>query len=211
MEQQFKQRQSLSASQPPPPQSSQVKRELQEQLALAQRMSEGLADTYISEAQAPGHSLTTQQQGSNSGGPQVVVHSTISQDQTAGIEVNDRQLFALLAKKFQISQVNDSTAKPEVSATGETVRIVEEYHKISSPNGGRRYPGMQGQQVGHKTSPTQGDAVLMQYLSNQSVLAETPLNSFQQQNPAVQAKLVQVYAQDLARQQRSALNTQVPK
>ncbi|KAI9876054.1 MAG: hypothetical protein M1830_007447 [Pleopsidium flavum] len=129
MEQQHQPRQSLSASQPLSQplslhEQARPRREAFEKYqaeALARGQAQAPASTYIPEAQAPGHSLTTQQQESNSHRSQLVVHSTISQDQTAGIEVNDRQLVALLAKKLQISQVNDSTAKPEVSATGEPV------------------------------------------------------------------------------------------
>ncbi|KAI9874942.1 MAG: hypothetical protein M1830_009098 [Pleopsidium flavum] len=141
MEQQYRQRQSLPALQPPPP-PSQGKRQAQLEALAQQRdqvsrlqaevsrlQAEASANRYIPNAQAPGHSLTTKQQKPNSGGSQLVVHSTISQDQTAGIEVNDRQLFALLAKKLQISQVNDSTVKPEVSATGE---LDSEYDEDSS-------------------------------------------------------------------------------
>ncbi|KAI9877000.1 MAG: hypothetical protein M1830_005066 [Pleopsidium flavum] len=79
------------------------------------------------------------------------------------------------------------------------------------PNGRGQPPGMQGQQVGHNPSAMQANALLMQNGINPNVLSETQLNSFQQQNPAVQVKSIQVYAQNLAQHQRSALNNQVPK
>lgn len=79
------------------------------------------------------------------------------------------------------------------------------------PNGRGQPQGMQAQQVGHNPSAMQANALLMQNGINPNVLSETQLNSFQQQNPAVQVKSIQVYAQNLAQHQRSALNNQVPK
>lgn len=77
------------------------------------------------------------------------------------------------------------------------------------PNGRGQPQGMQGQQVGH--NPAAANALLMQSGINPNVLSESQLNSFHQQNPAVQVKSIQVYAQNLAQHQRSALNNQVPK
>lgn len=81
------------------------------------------------------------------------------------------------------------------------------------PNGRGQPQGMQGQQVGHNPSTIQAhaNALLLQNGINPNVLSETQLTSFQQQNPAVQSKSIQVYAQNLAQHQRSALNNQVPK
>ena len=83
------------------------------------------------------------------------------------------------------------------------------------PNGRGQLQSMQGQQVGHNPSALQAqanaNALLIQAGINPNGLSETQLNSFQQQNPAVQSKSIQVYAQNLAQHQRSALNNQVPK
>lgn len=78
------------------------------------------------------------------------------------------------------------------------------------PNGRGQPQGMQGQPGGHDPA-RQANALLIQHGINPNVLSETQLNSFQQQHPAVQSKSIQVYAQNLAQHQRSALNNQVPK
>ncbi|KAH0543006.1 hypothetical protein FGG08_002614 [Glutinoglossum americanum] len=78
------------------------------------------------------------------------------------------------------------------------------------PNG-RAQPQMQGQQV-NAASAQQAHNLLIANGINPNQLTASQFNSFQQQNPDVQAKSIQVYAQNLAQHQRSALQSQtMPK
>ena len=72
--------------------------------------------------------------------------------------------------------------------------------------------GLQGQQLANNPSALHANNLLMQYGINPSALSETQFQSFQQQNPQVQQKSIQVYAQNLAQHQRSAMSNQnMPK
>ncbi|KAH0547623.1 hypothetical protein GP486_008412, partial [Trichoglossum hirsutum] len=77
------------------------------------------------------------------------------------------------------------------------------------PNG--RGQQIQGQQV-NAASAQQAHNLLIANGINPNQLTPSQFNSFQQQNPGVQAKSIQVYAQNLAQHQRSALQNQtMPK
>jgi hypothetical protein len=70
---------------------------------------------------------------------------------------------------------------------------------------------MQGQQV-NAASAQQAHNLLIANGINPNQLTPSQFNSFQQQNPGVQQKSIQVYAQNLAQHQRSALQSQtMPK
>src|SRR5439155_721525 len=74
------------------------------------------------------------------------------------------------------------------------------------PNG-RTQPQMQGQQV-NAASAQQAHNLLIANGINPNQLTASQFNSFQQQNPGVQQKSIQVYAQNLAQHQRTALQSQ---
>lgn len=69
------------------------------------------------------------------------------------------------------------------------------------PNGRAPPPGMAGQMMGGQVA-SQANDLLMQHGINPGNLSESQFASFQQQNPAVQQKSIQVYAQNLAKNQR---------
>lgn len=69
------------------------------------------------------------------------------------------------------------------------------------PNGRAPPPGMTGQIMGGPAA-TQANNLLMESGINPGNLSESQFASFQQQNPAVQQKSIQVYAQNLAKTQR---------
>ena len=72
--------------------------------------------------------------------------------------------------------------------------------------------GLQGQQMANNPSAMHANNLLMQHGINPNALSETQFQSFQQQNPQVQQKSIQVYAQNLAQHQRSAMSNQnMPK
>lgn len=72
--------------------------------------------------------------------------------------------------------------------------------------------GLQGQQMANNPSTMHANNILMQHGINPNALSETQFQSFQQQPPQVQQKSIQVYAQNLASHQRSAMGTQnMPK
>jgi hypothetical protein len=76
---------------------------------------------------------------------------------------------------------------------------------------GRGQPQIQGQQV-NAASAQQAHNLLIANGINPNQLTASQFNSFQQQNPGVQQKSIQVYAQNLAQHQRSALQSQtMPK
>lgn len=72
------------------------------------------------------------------------------------------------------------------------------------PNGGRvPPPGMPGQMVGGDAAATSAaQSLLVNHGINPGNLSESQFQSFQQQNPAVQQKSIQVYAQNLRKNQR---------
>ncbi|KAI9817241.1 MAG: hypothetical protein M1827_001354 [Pycnora praestabilis] len=79
------------------------------------------------------------------------------------------------------------------------------------PNGRGQPQGMPGQPAGN-ASAMQANQLLVAHGINPNQLTPSQFNSFQQQNPTVQQKSIQVYAQNLAQHQRSALNNQtMPK
>ena len=69
------------------------------------------------------------------------------------------------------------------------------------PNGRVPPPGLQGQQM-MNSNAAQANDLLLQHGINPSFLSQTQLESFQQQNPQVQKKSIQVYAQNMAQQHR---------
>ncbi|KAI9825646.1 MAG: hypothetical protein M1832_000990 [Thelocarpon impressellum] len=74
------------------------------------------------------------------------------------------------------------------------------------PNGRRPPQGMPGQQVGaasNTASAIQANHMLIQNGINPNQLTAAQFNSFQQQNPAVQRKSIDVYTQNLAQHQAS--------
>ncbi|KAI9797209.1 MAG: hypothetical protein M1833_005618 [Piccolia ochrophora] len=83
------------------------------------------------------------------------------------------------------------------------------------PNGRVPAQGVPGQPVGTAANTSQANSaqqMLQQHGIDPTTLSASQFNSFQQQNPNVQQKSIQVYAQNLAQHQRSALNNQtVPK
>ncbi|CAA9410468.1 hypothetical protein AVDCRST_MAG94-6397 [uncultured Leptolyngbya sp.] len=80
------------------------------------------------------------------------------------------------------------------------------------PNGRGQPQGMPGQQMGGTAQAVQANQLLAANGINPNQLTPSQFNSFQQQNPTVQQKSIQVYAQNLAQHQRSALNNQgLPK
>ncbi|KAA6416136.1 MAG: hypothetical protein FRX48_00855 [Lasallia pustulata] len=68
--------------------------------------------------------------------------------------------------------------------------------------------GLQAQQITNNPSTIHANNLLMQNGINPSTLSEVQFQSFQQQNPQVQQKSIQVYAQNLAHHQRSAMSNQ---
>ncbi|EFR02894.1 OefA protein [Nannizzia gypsea CBS 118893] len=72
-----------------------------------------------------------------------------------------------------------------------------------TPNGRTQPQGMPGQQ-----NQQQANSLLMQHGINPRNLTPAQLQSFQAQNPAVQAKSIQVYNQNLIHHTRSAMNNQ---
>ncbi|EEQ33247.1 OefA [Microsporum canis CBS 113480] len=72
-----------------------------------------------------------------------------------------------------------------------------------TPNGRTQPQGMPGQQ-----NQQQANSLLMQHGINPRNLTAAQLQSFQAQNPAVQAKSIQVYNQNLIHHTRSAMNNQ---
>ncbi|KAI9764148.1 MAG: hypothetical protein M1835_007639 [Candelina submexicana] len=79
------------------------------------------------------------------------------------------------------------------------------------PNGRGQPQGMPGQQLG-SAQALQANQLLAANGINPNQLTASQFNSFQQQNPTVQQRSIQVYAQNLAQHQRSALNNQtLPK
>lgn len=72
--------------------------------------------------------------------------------------------------------------------------------------------GLQGQQMTNNPSTMHANNILMQHGIDPVALSETQFQSFQQQNPQVQQKSIQVYAQNLAQHTRSAMDNQsLPK
>ncbi|EZG08671.1 hypothetical protein H106_02144 [Trichophyton rubrum CBS 735.88] len=72
-----------------------------------------------------------------------------------------------------------------------------------TPNGRAQPQGMPGQQ-----NQQQANSLLMQHGINPRNLTAAQLQSFQSQNPSVQAKSIQVYNQNLIHHTRSAMNNQ---
>ena len=71
------------------------------------------------------------------------------------------------------------------------------------PNGRVPPPGMPGQMVGGDAAATSAaQSLLVNHGINPGNLSESQFQSFQQQNPAVQQKSIQVYAQNLRKNQR---------
>ena len=70
------------------------------------------------------------------------------------------------------------------------------------PNGRGMPPGMAGQQMMHDPQAAQANQLLMNNGINPGNLSDTQFASFQQQNPSVQQKSIQVYAQNMSKHQR---------
>ena len=75
------------------------------------------------------------------------------------------------------------------------------------PNGRPMPPGMPGQQMMHNNDPQAQHAnqLLMNNGINPGNLSEAQFASFQQQNPSVQQKSIQVYAQNMTKHQRGGM------
>ena len=69
-------------------------------------------------------------------------------------------------------------------------------------NGRGPPPGMAGQMMGGPTANQAASDILMQGGINPGNLSDSQFASFQQQNPAIQQKSIQVYAQNVAKSQR---------
>src|SRR5262249_15412290 len=80
------------------------------------------------------------------------------------------------------------------------------------PNGRGQPQGMQNQgNAPNVPAATQATQVLMAHGINPSNLTPEQFQNFQNQAPGIQARSIQVYAQNMAHHQRSALNNQVTK
>lgn len=74
------------------------------------------------------------------------------------------------------------------------------------PNGRQMPPGIGGQHMVPDPQTQQANQLLLNHGINPGNLSETQFASFQSQNPSVQQKSIQVYAQNIAHHQRDSLS-----
>ncbi|KAI9777544.1 MAG: hypothetical protein M1839_008838 [Geoglossum umbratile] len=131
------------------------------------------------------------------------------------IQLAQKQMLQQQMNRGEGSDMDMNGPRPQSPSSAENApspskRPRLESGQFSGQPMGRGQPQMQGQV--NAASAQQAHNLLIANGINPNQLTASQFNSFQQQNPGVQQKSIQVYAQNLAQHQRSALQSQtMPK